>query len=251
MLEGVQMKIKLVECSSSFSNCLDYFIRHATKRLICSRWERSWCGPDFFWALNLEGFYIAGPGGSMRLEMNWKTTSRKAESKSSSFCFNIGLEGCGCCSYVFQLNPSRPCFCLHLHLMLHRLFSCQHWHIWGNLDTDLSHSHLLLGAPAKKSKQQQAVRGAALMIPGEGWQLARRCLQDGQLWTPWDDPDESILHLSGQEKGEDNCSVLTAASNCFERWRTVMKPGVTSHLGSDKSLGWDSERVLFLPFILH
>lgn len=73
----------------------------------------------------------------------------------------------------------------------------------------------------------------------------RRCLRPGQLWTPGDSLDESILHFYSQEKGEDNCSVLMAASNCFERWRTVIKPGVTNHLDSDKSPESDSEHVVF------
>lgn len=94
-----------------------------------------------------------------------------------------------------------------------------------------------------------------LMTPGERWRFVRRCLQPGQLWTPWGSLDESILHFYSQEKGEDNCSVLTAASNCFERWRTIMKPGVTNHLGDDKSLEKDSEHFFFFsvvyPLVTH
>lgn len=88
-----------------------------------------------------------------------------------------------------------------------------------------------------------------LMTPGERWRFVRRCLQPGQLWTPWGSLDESILHFYSQEKGEDNCSVLTAASNCFERWRTIMKPGVTNHLGDGKSLEKDSEHFFFFPVV--
>lgn len=117
-----------------------------------------------------------------------------------------------------------------------RSFNC------GLTFSDCLHFH---GCPSIKlwASQQD------LMIPGERWQLARRCLQPGQLWTPWDSLDESILHFYSQEKGEDNCSVLMAASNCFERWRTVIKPGVTNHLDSDKSLESHSEHVVFVLFM--
>lgn len=99
----------------------------------------------------------------------------------------------------------------------------------------------------KKKKQAQTAglkvsrwdlmtpRVVVVVVLVGGWQFVRRCLQARQLWTPWDSLDESILHLYSQEKGEDNCSVLMAASNCSERWRIVMKPRVNNHLGGDKS----------------
>lgn len=102
------------------------------------------------------------------------------------------------------------------------------------------------GCPSKERRVSLSVAQQDLMIAEERWQLVRRCLQLRQLWTPWDSQDESILHFYSQEKGEDNCSVLVAASNCFERWWKVIKPGVTNHLDSDKSLESDSEHVVFL-----
>lgn len=79
------------------------------------------------------------------------------------------------------------------------------------------------------------------MTPRETPRFVGRCLHRGQLWTPRGGQDESILHFYSREKGEDNCSVLAAASNCSERWRTVTEPGVTNHLGDDKSPEKDFE----------
>lgn len=104
--------------------------------------------------------------------------------------------------------------------------------------------HLQTGVCSVKKKTKQTksrVEGVSVRFNdtaggGAGmWQFVMWCLQAGQLWTPWDSLDESILHFYSQEKGEDNCSVLMAASNCSERWRIVMKPGVNNHLGGDKS----------------
>lgn len=129
---------------------------------------------------------------------------------------------------------------------------CQLQRVWGKLGFDLYWSFTVLWVSQQGTANSSKLWTAQqdLMIPGERWQLVRRWLQPGQLWTPWDSLDESILHFYSQEKGEDNCSVLMAASNCFERWRTVIKPQVTNHLDSDKSLEWDSEHVVFLLFIL-
>lgn len=143
------------------------------------------------------------------------------------------------------------CFCSYLHP-----FSKGHLSVSTTLFevncvlTFTDHVHFC-GCPSKKNSSKLWAPQQDLMIPGERWQLVRRCLQPGQLWTPWDSLDESILHFYSQEKGEDNCSVLMAASNCSERWRTVIKPGVTNHLGSDKSQESDSEHVVFLLFILY
>lgn len=127
------------------------------------------------------------------------------------------------CLFKCKLQKCEGSLCLFISKQCFSCIDLHHLHYWGR--------------PTKKrrKKKQNSTLQQDLMIPGERWQSVRRCLLPGQLWTPWDSPDESILHFYGRQKGEDNCSVLMAASNCFERWRTIIKPGVTNHLGSDKS----------------
>lgn len=54
---------------------------------------------------------------------------------------------------------------------------------------------------------------------------------------------------TARRKGEDNCSVLVDASNCCERWRTLIKPGVTNHLDSDKKARSHTRNIFFLFFL--
>lgn len=129
------------------------------------------------------------------------------------------------------------------------VIKCQQKPAWGKSGIDLNWPFLWVSQQRTVSKLWVAQQD--LMIAEERWQLVRRCLQLRQLWTPWDSQDESILHFYSQEKGEDNCSVLVAASNCFERWRTVIKSGVTNHLDSDKSLESHSEHAFFFLFMIY
>lgn len=123
------------------------------------------------------------------------------------------------------------------------VIKCQQKTAWGKSGIDLN--WLCLWVSQQRTVSKLWVAQQDLMIAEERWQLVRRCLQLRQLWTPWDSQDESILHFYSQEKGEDNCSVLVAASNCCERWRTVIKSGVTNHLDSDKSLELHLEHAFF------